>query len=127
MRRLLILALLALPLYAASWSTSWSAASGTGALAAADLSVVLDGNTGGTVTVEVTGDPTGCQAQMEGSIDGSFWFVLGDTEGPNDNEDCTTSKAFHWADKPVRWIRPNVTTLSGGTTPTVTIKVRVVE
>ncbi len=66
-----------------------------------------------TVTTELTGSPTGVNAKLQGSLDNSVWFELGNTTS-------TSSDMFHVVDKPVIFIRANVTTLDGGSSPTVT-------
>jgi hypothetical protein len=67
--------------------------------------------------VTATGSPTGLVCRLEGSIDGTNYFTLAtwDITAP------LTSGAIVFAvDKPVTKVRANLTTLSGGTAPTVT-------
>lgn len=71
------------------------------------LQVIL----GGTVVA------TGCVVTLQGTLDGTNYFTLAtwDVTAP------LASGAIVFAvDKPVRKIRANCTTLSGGTAPTVT-------
>ena len=69
-----------------------------------------------TLQAVVTGSPDACAIQLEGSLDGSTWANLSGTQT------CTSSVAFHVVDKPVTWIRANLTSLTGGTSPTVAIR-----
>lgn len=73
-----------------------------------------------TVQVVTTGSPSGCEVALEGSLDGSNFFALSTTDDTSAG-DCTASVMWHTTNRPVRWIRGNVTALSGGTTPTVRI------
>ena len=66
-----------------------------------------------TVQLLLTGGPTGCAYQLEGSLDNSNWENLSGTQ------DCTSVTMFHVVDRPVNYIRGNLTTLSGGSSPTV--------
>ena len=70
------------------------------------------------VVLIVTGSPTGCAFQLEGSTDNSNWFNIGDTSETAEG-DCTSSFIYHISGKLVRYIRPNLITLSGGSSPTV--------
>ncbi len=66
--------------------------------------------------VRLTGSPTSVQVDLEGSIDGSNWYQLG--------SHTATTDALNWTlDKPVLFVRGNVVTLSGGTSPTATVVV----
>jgi hypothetical protein len=76
-----------------------------------------------TLQVVVTGSPASCSVQLEGTLDDitdpsvtPFWANLSGTQS------CTSSVTFHVVEKPVRAIRANLTALSGGSSPTVTIK-----
>ena len=61
--------------------------------------------------VIVTGGPT-MSVTLEGSIDGTRLYALDTTTG---------STMRHVVNKPVRYICANLTSLSGGTNPTVTV------
>ena len=62
-----------------------------------------------------TGSATGLRVDIEGSFDGTNWYQV-DTS-------TTTTNYMRWVvDKPVPYIRANLVTLTGGTTPTVTVK-----
>lgn len=61
-----------------------------------------------------TGSPTTVTIALEGSLDGVVFFIL-------DTATYTTVANMNFAvDKPVNYVRLNLTTLSGGTAPTVT-------
>lgn len=72
-----------------------------------------------TVQVTTTGAPTAVTIDLEGSLDNATFFVLAShvfTAG-----ELTDSKAmFHVIDKVVRNVRLNLSTLTGGSSPTVT-------
>ena len=69
---------------------------------------------GGTVVA------TAVTVDLEGSLDDTTWFVL--SSHAFDAGEITASAAmFHVADKPVKYVRANLNTLTGGTDPTVTV------
>jgi len=75
-----------------------------------------------TVSLAVTGGPANCSFQLEGSlnsttgVDGT-WFALSGAV------DCTVAanRMFHVVNKPVPWVRGDLTALAGGAAPTVTL------
>jgi hypothetical protein len=72
-----------------------------------------------TVQVTITGAPTAVTVDLEGSLDNVTWSSMAShvlTAG----ELTATAALFHIVDKPVRYVRTNVTVLTGGTAPTVT-------
>lgn len=73
-----------------------------------------------TVHLQVTGGPATCSYRLEGAMDtaeASFeWF---DISGPLA---CTASTLVHIVDKPVMAVRGNLTDLTGGSSPTVTLR-----
>lgn len=74
-----------------------------------------------TVQLVVTGAPTGCAYSVEGSLTGAEddWVVLA-TTADTDEGDCTDpSIVIFLPYRPIRYVRGNLTTLSGGTAPTV--------
>lgn len=72
-----------------------------------------------TVQLTTTGAPTAVTVDLEGSLDGLTWFQL--TEHIFLSAEITLEAAmFHQNDKFVEYVRLNVTTLTGGTAPTVT-------
>jgi len=66
-----------------------------------------------TVQILLTGSPTGCAVQLEGSLDNTNWENLSGTQ------DCTSVTMFHVVNRTVPHVRGNLTTLSGGSSPTV--------
>lgn len=73
--------------------------------------------TDSTYTVTVTGAPSSVIVDIEGSADGISFsqFAQHTVSGATD--------IFHIAGKPANFLRGNLTTLTGGTTPTVTVEV----
>jgi hypothetical protein len=70
---------------------------------------------GGTVVA------TAVTVDLEGSLDNTTWFQL--ATHPFSAGDISAEGAmFHVIDKPVKYVRANLTALSGGTDPTVTVK-----
>jgi hypothetical protein len=70
--------------------------------------------------IVVTGAPTSSVINIEGSINSTTgsdgtWGVL-------DISNTGTSEMRHIADKPVVWLRANIVSFTGGTTPKATIK-----
>lgn len=65
-------------------------------------------------TTAYTGSPTGASVTLEGSLDGTNFYTI-------DTSTSTSGEYRAVSDKPVRAIRANVGTLSGGSTPKVTI------
>jgi len=72
-----------------------------------------------TVQFTITGAPTAVTVDLEGSLDDSTWISLA-SHVMSAAELTATQAMFHVVDKPVRYIRTNLTTLTGGTAPTVT-------
>lgn len=74
------------------------------------------------VQVITAGTPATCSIQLEGTLDdpipagGAAWANLSGAQT------CTSSTVFHVAGKPVRGVRVNLTALTGGTNPSVTVK-----
>ena len=67
-----------------------------------------------TIQLKHTGSPTSVIVDVEGSVNGRDWVqVAQHTMAASDD-------MFHVAGKPLRNIRLNLTTLSGGSSPTVT-------
>lgn len=68
-----------------------------------------------TMVVSATGSPSSVSVDLEGSLDGSFWFAL---VRRNDIGAATVgdSAGAHF----VRYVRANALTLSGGSSPTLT-------
>ena len=69
-----------------------------------------------TLQVSTTGSPTSVVLDIEGSIDdGATWVQLAQ------HTVASNPDMFHISGKPVNRIRCNLTTLTGGTAPTVTV------
>ncbi len=64
----------------------------------------------------VTGGPTAVTVNIEGSLDNSNWYTL-DT----DNTTANTFKEI--TQRGAKFIRANLVTLTGGTSPTVTVRI----
>ena len=73
-----------------------------------------------TVYASITGAPTAVTVDLEGSLDGTNWVQLA-THPFTAGELTATQAMFHVIDKPVRFVRVNLTALTGGTSPTVTV------
>ena len=91
-------------------SKSLSAVTATGAGSTIDFGVPVRTATLQTV---VTGSPTTVACTLQGSNDGSNWVTLATSTS-------TTGDAQYSVDKPFRFLRANLGTLTGGTAPTVT-------
>lgn len=76
-----------------------------------------------TIAATLGGDvvATAATVDLEGSLDNSTWFSL-DSHAFNAAEITATSAMYHVVNRPVRYVRLNLTTLTGGTNPTVTAK-----
>lgn len=66
-----------------------------------------------TMQTVVTGAPTGVSCTLQGSLDGTNWTTLATSTS-------TTGDQQYAVDKPQRYIRANLGTLTAGTAPTVT-------
>ena len=114
MKRLLLLLLLA-AVAVAQYSPvtfKWSAMTATGTTAALPLPYGFSQHT---LQILVTGSPSGCTVNLDGSLDGTHWFDL------SGGQTCTSNTMFHVVSKPVAYVRGDLTALSGGSSPTVTI------
>lgn len=94
-------------------TATWTAQTATGVTPALDTNSVMDNHT---IQLTTTGAPATCTYDTEASLDGAFWtkIITGTT--------CTTSISASVADKPYRYIRGNLTALTGGTAPTVQLR-----
>lgn len=95
-------------------SVTFATLSATGQTSSINVSTV--GAVRHTFQVNVTGSPAGCAVQLEGSLDNSTWFDL------SGSQTCTSNIMIHIVNKPVSYVRGNLTTFSGGTNPTATIR-----
>ena len=97
-----------------------NAAAATGAGSSQKVSQIPSQHTvaatmGGTVVA------TAVTVDLEGSIDDTTWFQLA-RHAFSAGEISAEAAMFHVIDKPVRYVRANLITLTGGTDPTVTVK-----
>lgn len=92
--------------------TLLNAATSTGAGTAADLDFVRGTFTMATV---VTGAPSAVSVTLQGSLDGVTFQTLATSTS-------TTGDQQWQVDKPQRYLRANLATLTGGTSPTVTVR-----
>lgn len=90
--------------------TSLNAVTVTGAGASLDLGVIRSAHSMQTTT---TGSPTGVTVLLEGSLDNAHFVTLATSTSTSGDVQTATGKA-------VRYVRANLTVLSGGTSPTVT-------
>ncbi|PCJ39130.1 MAG: hypothetical protein COA71_14535 [SAR86 cluster bacterium] len=91
------------------------AVTSTGVSVSKDLGKVVSHHT---VQITTTGDPTAVTVDLEASLDNETFIQIGTHPFPA--EDITAGNAmFHVIDKPVQFIQLNLTTLTGGTAPTV--------
>ena len=119
MKRILLLGLLFAALSAAQSVSNRAALVSFGTMSAAAASNSVNVSTLApskhTLQAIVTGSPTGCQIQLEGSLDNVNWFNL------SGSQVCTANLQISVTERPESYIRVNLTTLSGGTSPTVTV------
>jgi hypothetical protein len=72
-----------------------------------------------TVQATITGAPSAVTVDLEGSLDGVTFFSL-ESHVFTAGELTATGAMFHIIDKPVLFVNINLTTLTGGSAPTVT-------
>ena len=113
LRFLLLLTLATALIAGRAHLSTFAAQTAIGATASVDLSKLRVWPDKATVQLNVTGAPTTCTYQVEGSLDNASWF---DVSG---SQVCTSSLMFHLDAKPVAYVRGNLTALSGGTSPSV--------
>ena len=94
------------------FTTTFPVLTGTGVTTALDISQQITPKH--SVQVIVTGSPSACSLQLEGSLDSTNWFNL------SGGQTCTSDILFSVVNKPVAFIRANLTTFTGGTNATVT-------
>ena len=112
MKRLLIAVALVTILSAqTTLQKKWTALTTTGTTALFSV----PGYTFHTVQAIVTGSPSGCTMHLEGSLDTVNWADL------SGDQTCTSTVMFHVTSRAVAAVRVNLTALTGGTSPTVTI------
>lgn len=99
---------------------SLSAATSTGA----GSELTSDVRPSATVQISITGAPSAVTVTLEGSIDGHNWDIV-DTHIMSAGELTALGAIYGVADTPLKYRRLNLTTLTGGTAPTVTGYVQV--
>lgn len=72
------------------------------------------------VQVNTTGSPTAVTVALEGSLNDDNYVALA-THSFSAAEISAGYAMFHVVNKPVKHLRANVTTLTGGSSPTVTV------
>lgn len=72
-----------------------------------------------TIQGMLTGSPSSVVIDLDGSLDGDTYYQLA-SHTVTAQELATDSFMFHVTSKLVRYVRLNLVTLSGGTSPTVT-------
>lgn len=70
-----------------------------------------------TAELIVTGAPATCTYRLQGTRDGVTWFNISAADIT-----CTSTTVAFEANKPAVTIRGNLVTLTGGTSPTITLK-----
>lgn len=90
----------------------------TGVTNYADLQIAAHTHT---IQAVVTGGPAACSIQLEGTLDDPSTSAA-DWADLSGSQTCTSTVTFHVIDRAVRGVRANLTALSGGTAPTVTVK-----
>jgi len=72
-----------------------------------------------TIQSTCTGSPTAVTTEFEGSLDGTTWYQLAEHKWTS-NEITAQASMFHVSSKLITHTRINLSTLTGGTSPTVT-------
>lgn len=108
------LLLVTVPVFALTWNgqiyTLVNPTASTGDGAVFNLDLPYDKHTWCTTIV---GSPSGVSVTLQGSLDNSLWMTL-------DTSTSTSSECRHVVNKPVKYIKTNVGTFTGGTTVKVT-------
>ncbi len=65
----------------------------------------------------ITGSPSGISVTIQGSNDGSTWTTL-------DTSTSTSGETRVFSGSPAGFLRANLGTLTGGSSPTVTVKIQ---
>lgn len=73
-----------------------------------------------TVQVNITGAPTAVTVTLEGSLDGVNFRTIA-THALSAGDLTATTGMFFDIDKPVLFVKVNLTVFTGGTAPTVTV------
>ena len=97
--------------------TLLSAVTATGAGNSKDIGHII---TNHVIQATITGAPTAVTVDLEGSIDGANFASI-DSHVFTAGELTATHALVTLVDLPVTFVRANLTTLTGGTAPTVTV------
>ena len=73
------------------------------------------------VTMGGTVVATAVTVALEGSLDGTFWQAMA-THALVSAEISAEGAIFHVVNSPIKYVRANLTVLTGGTAPTITVK-----
>ena len=110
---------------------TWAALSSAGdSPSPISLQFRLPDNSSGTAEVIVTGSPATCKAALLGRLEGGAWDVIGVTDDCTGANDCYPAgeecNKFHWTGKTVDELNFRLIELTGGSTPTAAMKIKVV-
>lgn len=94
-----------------------AAVTSTGASLAKEFSRLVDKHA---LQVTITGAPTAVTVTLEGSLDGTTFVTIG-THAFSAGELTATKAMFFDIDKPLLHVKANLTVLTAGTAPTVTV------
>jgi hypothetical protein len=101
--------------YFSGYQKTFTAQTTTGATASSGTMRGISVNH--TIELIVTGAPAGCTYRLQGTRDAVTWFNLSASDIT-----CTSTTVSFESNKPTVQVRGNLVTLSGGTSPTVTLK-----
>jgi hypothetical protein len=74
-----------------------------------------------TIAADITGSPTAVTIDLEGSLDNNTFYTLA-SHTFSSGELTAGGSMFHVESKMVKFIRANLVTLTGGSSPTVTTR-----
>jgi len=94
-----------------------SAVTSTGASGAKEFRRLVDSHA---LQVTITGAPSAVTVTLEGSLDGTTFSTIG-THAMSAGELTATKAMYFDVDMPVLWVKANLTVLTGGSSPTVTV------
>tara|TARA_R110002096_G_C14661910_1_gene728343 strand:+ start:28025 stop:28384 length:360 start_codon:yes stop_codon:yes gene_type:complete len=94
-----------------------AAVTSTGASLAKEFSRLVDKHA---LQVTITGAPTAVTVTLEGSLDGTTFSTIG-THAMSAGELTATKALYFDIDMPVLYVKANLTVLTAGTAPTVTV------
>jgi len=80
-----------------------------------------------TVQVNITGTPTSVRVKLYGSLDKALWSYMLDHTLTADELTATTAMVIPQTEPVVNFIKAELVTLTGGTSPTVTMYVKMAE